>query len=64
MYIYHMKNELKIEQQAIALGNDSRTNFLILIETINDVPINTYIVRLHDFQFYNEKMLFYVINKN
>jgi len=58
------KGNIKIEQQSIAFGNDCRTNYIIVIETLNDVPQNTYIVNLDNFQFYDETMPFYVINKN
>jgi hypothetical protein len=58
------KENIKIEQQSISLGCDNRTNYIIVIETINDEPINTYIVNLHDFLFYDEKMQYYVVNQN
>jgi hypothetical protein len=66
MYFCFMKKgNIKIEQQSFFLGGcDNRTNYMIIVETINDVPQNTYIVNLHNFLFYNEKMLFYVINQN
>ena len=66
MYICSMnKGDIKIEQQSLSLGGcDNRTNYIIIIETLNDAPQNTYIVNLHDFLFYHEKMPFYVINQN
>jgi hypothetical protein len=57
-------DSIKIEQRTIAIGDDSRTNYLIIVETCNDIPMNTYIVSLHDFLFYNPKMKYYVINQN
>ena len=66
MYFGCMKKEnIKIEQQTISLGVcDDRTNYIIVIEILNDVPQHTYIVCLHDFLFYHERMPFYVINQN
>jgi hypothetical protein len=65
MYICNMKNaNIKIEQRSIAIGEDSRTNYLIIIETNNDIPVNTYIVCLHNFLFYNPEMKYYVVNQN
>lgn len=65
MYICGMKKgDIKIEQQSLSLGCDNRTNYMIIVETINDLPMNTYIVCLHDYLFYDEKMPFYVINQN
>jgi len=37
---------------------------MIVVETVNDVPINTYIVCLNNYLFYDEKMQYYVINQN
>ena len=55
---------IKIEQRSIAIGEDSRTNYLIIVETFNDIPLNTYIVNFHDFLFYDPQMKYYVINQN
>jgi hypothetical protein len=61
-----MKKEIiKFEQLPIALGgDDNRTNFLVVIETQNGKPINTYLVNLYNFLFWDEKMPYYVINQN
>jgi hypothetical protein len=60
-----MKTEdIKIEQLPFAIGDDSRTNYFIIIETKNDQPINTYVVCLYNFLFYDEHMPYYVINQN
>jgi hypothetical protein len=60
-----MKEEnIKLEQQSIAFGDDYRTNYLIIVETKNGEPINTYLVCLHNFLFYHETMPYYVINQN
>ena len=66
MYICSMKNKtIKFKQQSLSLGGcDNRTNYMIIVETINDQPMNTYIVCLHNYVFYDEKMQHYVINKN
>ncbi len=65
MYFCVMKKDnIKIEQRSIAFGDDSRTNFLIIVETLNDQPLNTYIVSLHDYLFYNPQMKYYVVNQN
>jgi len=55
---------IKFEQRPIAIGEDSRTNYLIIIETCNDKPLNIYIVCLHNFLFYNPEMKYYVVNQN
>jgi hypothetical protein len=61
-----MKNaNIKFEQHSIALGGDDcRTNHLVVIEIQNGKPINTYLVNLYNFLFWDEKMLYYVINQN
>ena len=60
-----MKNKnIKFEQLSLSVGCDNRTNYMIIVETINDVPINTYIVCLNNYLFYDEKMQYYVINQN
>lgn len=64
-YICSMKqDDIKFEQLAVAFGSENRTNHLIIIETINDEPVNTFIVCLHNFLFWDEKMKYYVINQN
>ena len=60
-----MKTEdIKIEQRPLTIGCDNRTNYMIIIETVNDEPLHTYIVCLHDFLFYNPQMKYYVVNQN
>jgi hypothetical protein len=64
-YICSMKKgNIKIEQLPIAFGCDNRTNYLVIVETINDEPQHTYLVCLHNFLFYNKYMPYYVINQN
>ena len=58
------KSTIKFEQIAIAFGTENRTNHLIIVETLNDEPINTYIVCLNNFLFWDEKMKYYVVNPN
>ena len=55
---------IKIEQQTITLGDENRTNYLIIVETLNDQPLNTYLVCMHNFLFFDETMIYYVINNN
>ena len=59
-----MSNKIKFEQLPITLGCENRTNYMIIVETVNDEPLHTYLVSLHGFQFYDEKMLYYVLNQN
>lgn len=64
-YICTMKNDtIRFEQRPITFGCDNRTNYMVIVETINDEPQNTYLVCLHNFLFWDEKMKYYVINKN
>ena len=55
---------IKFEQLPLSTGCDNRTNYMIIVETLNDEPINTYIVCLNNYLFYDEKMKYYVINQN
>ena len=60
-----MKNKnIKFEQLPLAVGVDNRTNYFVIVETINEVPVNTYIVCMHNYLFYDEKMRYYVVNQN
>ena len=60
-----MKNKnIKFEQLPLAVGVDNRTNYFVIVETINEVPVNTYIVCLNNYLFYDEKMRYYVVNQN
>lgn len=64
-YICTMKNEkIKFEQLPVAIGEDERTNYLVVIEIHNGHPISTFLVSLHNFLFWDEDMKFYVINQN
>jgi hypothetical protein len=64
-YICNMKkSNIKIEQQPISLGEENSKNYLIIVETLNGEPLNTYLVLMDNFQFYDETMPFYVINRN
>jgi hypothetical protein len=68
-YICNMnKKDFKIVQKHISLCHDDyedSRNYLILIETINDVPQLTYMVDMHGFMYYDMTMPpFYVNNKN
>lgn len=58
------EGSIKFEQRPLTIGCDSRTNYLIIVETINDEPQNTYLVCLYNFLFYDETMPYYVINQN
>jgi hypothetical protein len=60
-----MKNDnIKFEQLPIAIGEDERTNYLVVVEVQNGHPRNTFLVSLHNFLFWDEKMKHYVINAN
>jgi len=58
------KIKLKFEQHSISLGDKNSENYLIVVETLNDQPLYTYLVCMHNFKFYDEKFSYYVINDN
>jgi len=63
MYLSRMKR--RIMQLSICLDHETMANYLVLIETTDNLPQGTYIVKLPDsFNFYNEKTPYYVINQN
>ena len=55
---------IKFEQLPLAIGCDNRTNYLVIVEIVDNEPKNTYIVCLNNYLFYDEKMRYYVVNKN
>lgn len=62
-----MENDnIKILHQHITLSCDYEDShsYFIIIETIDFIPIRTYIVNTQDFRYYDETMKFYVVNKN
>lgn len=63
--MYFSKMKRKIMQVSICLDHDTMANYMVLIETADNLPKATYIVKLpSSFNFYNEKTPFYVINRN
>jgi hypothetical protein len=64
-YVQHnMRVETKIQQYTISTERNGISNYMILIEIIDECPKQLYIVPMNDFQFYDETMPYYVINKN
>jgi hypothetical protein len=66
-YICNMKNDnIKIFHQQITLNCDFEDyhSYFIIIETVNFIPVRTYVVNTQNFKYYDETMKFYVVNKN
>ena len=59
-----LKKKIEILQQHINVGSDDNTNYLVIVETVDNIPQRSYVVCMHNFIFYHETMPFYVINQN
>jgi hypothetical protein len=58
-------NRKAIHQFHVCLDHETMTNYLVLVEFENNIPIASYIVMIpHSFNYYDQDYQYYTINNN
>jgi len=59
------KKKIVIHQKSICLDSKKMENYLVLIETVDNIPVATYLVKIPEsYSFYNTSYSYYNVNQN
>jgi hypothetical protein len=64
-----MENKkIQIIHQQFSITQEGRTqelnNYMVIVETIDGIPQTPYLVDMYDYFFWDNSMLYYIVNKN
>lgn len=59
------KRNITIHQKSICLDSDKMANYLVLVETVDNIPVATYLVKIPEsYTFHNPSYFYYNVNQN